>query len=1060
MDELESAVLLSLEPSVDQALRDRALQYCQNIKQSPDGWAFVLQRLTISMRPEVSFFCLEVVRETLSDPNRYAATFSAEQATAVRAKLLEFSSHTVYPEKSDNGPTDDKCRVMPTFLLNKAAQVVVSLIAVEYPHRWPQAFQETVLSLVAQAQATDASISMFFRVLRCLDDEVTSIRASQTSETARMTSIRVKDAMRDDCITDIVARCTDFLAHPKYMSLAFDVFSRYVEWVDIGLIAKEQILSPMYAAITSTFWSDARSAAAAALRAILMKRMDPEAKVNMLMALKIETLLQAIPVNEIIAHQDEVGYPGLNLQTGQVEVAALVNTAAVVALDVLKDAWKESKQVTVSQQASSGSARVAQASLPVALRFLHENADEETSSQTLQCVTTYVNVFSRAAKSNKNGISGEGIAAMAAILRVVEERSTFAKDFNPRNDQSDDQNEFLELRSVLLKNVFRSVVRSVPDLCLDFVKNLLSKASESGDVPKTELSLSLFLILHTTCPDMPSIGQLRRDVILHPPPCMGFSTNLSIISLDKQQLALKNQLELVSSTYFDLVARSYRMFLTKDDPELLSLVLPVFFNGRGLGHPSSESVRSHAAYSLLKLTRPLRSILTNNHMDAILNAVKVHLFPLDSDINSQKSKIQMMVFEIVGYLLGTDPKGETSVQYLSAILKPIVEGLQSNAASYAVVYISAAGFLSKGFGGDSKPLLLLNESRQDRSPDSHGKSPVNGNGDSSSKEVRVQKVVPLGEGMQIIWISCLEAVLKVSVPGLKQREDSSVEELRSKSLFFFHRMVDTIGAPVLQYLEQILPDMLESAAVSAVRLRDVVILVSQAVTKFGDASEEMVMSVYALIVRHVHQKAYNLDPKTLMAISEEGREAVEMHRAYTYFLHAVVGSKLIGILIHPNHMELMPGVMTSLLSNAVGETLDIRVSASVMKMCLHMLGLMVERWGSTEQNAVQGPPGFREFALKEIANATALCGIRGSAFRFGDYTGGQAVAVLTEVVTLQRTCAMHLGMEFGESLQSGAWSGLPKQDVHMYLSALYTADGAVAHLVPALATLCKMLRSR
>lgn len=1060
MDELESAVLLSLEPSVDQSLRDRALQYCQNIKQSLNGWAFVLQRLSISMRPEVSFFCLEVIRETLSSPDRYPALFSAEEVVAVRTKLLEFFSYIVYPERFTEVTANAERRFFPTFLLNKAAQVVVALIAADYPHRWQQAFQETVLPLLTNGQATDASITMFFRVLRSLDDEVTSIRASQVGEGPRKTSIRVKDAMRDDCIVEIVARCTNYLASSKYKSLAFDIFARYVEWVDIGLVAKEQILSPMYATITSTEWSDARPAAAAALRAIVMKRMDSEAKVNLLKALRIETLLQTIPVNEIIVHENEGGYPGVNVQTGQVEVAALVNTVAVVALDILKDAWKENKQIAVSQGVSEYSGRVAQTALPVALRFLHENADEETSSQTLQCVTTYVNVFSRAAKSNQNGISGEGIAAVAAILKVIEERSIFAENFDPLDDQSDNQGEFLELRSVLLKNVFRSVVQSFPDLCLDFVKTLLSQASESGDVPKTELGLSMFLIVHTTYPEMLSVVQLRRDVILHPPACMGFITDLATSLLSKQQLAQKNQMELISSTYFDLVARSYKMFLIKDDPTLLSAVLPVFFDRRGLGHGSSEAVRSHAAYSLLKLTRPLRSVITNNQLDAILNAVRVHLFPLHPDISAQKFKNQMMIFETVGYLLGTDHKREASMQYLTAILRPLVEGLQSHIGPQAVPYISAAGFLSKGFGGDSKPLLLLNELRQDRSPDSFGKPSANGNSDNSSKDVKVQRVMPLTGDMQVIWVSCLEAVLKASAPGFKQGDSASVTELRSKSLFFLHRMVDTIGVPVLSYLERILPDILELAAASPVQLRDVVILVSQAVTKFGDASENMVMCVYAPIVQYVHQHSYSLDPKSLMAISEEGREAVEMHRAYTYFLHAIVGTKLIRILIHPKHISLARTVMMSLLSSAVGESLDIRVSSSVMKMCLHMLGLMVQKWVSGQEGAMQGPPGFREFALKEISKTTAMCGIRGSIFRSGDYSSGQAVGVLSEIVTLQRTCAAHLGMEFGEFLRGGTWSDLPKQDVQLYLSALYSTDAAAAHLVPALATLCRMARSR
>eukprot|EP00177_Eucheuma_denticulatum_P008195 GFKZ01014917.1.p1 GENE.GFKZ01014917.1~~GFKZ01014917.1.p1 ORF type:complete len:1057 (-),score=147.45 GFKZ01014917.1:3778-6948(-) len=1055
MGELESAVLLSLDPAADKLLRERAFQYCQEIRQSPDGWAFVLQHLSISMRPQVTFWCLQVIHETLSNPERYPAAFSAEQACIVRQKILQFFSHIVYPESSRNTPSNQQA--FPSFLLNKVAQVVVSLISAEYPHRWRAAFRETVLPLVSGTQTTHPSISMFFRLLRTLDDDVTSIRATQAGEAARQTSIRVKDAMRDDCVAEIITRCTEKLTSEIFVSQAFDVLARYVEWVDIGLIVQQQILSPMYSAITSKTWSNVRAAAAAALRAIILKRMDSDAKVGLLNALKIDSLLQSIPVNEIIAVDSENGDPGLNLQSGQVEVASLVNAIAIVALDILKDALKESKQEKKSPHISTDSARIARTAVPVVLRFLHENADEETSSQTLQCVTNYVNVFSRAAKSGVNSDSGNEIAAMAAILKVVEERSMFTREFDPRDDQLDENRDFLELRSILIKNVFTSVARAFPDLCLDFVNNLLSEASKSGNVQRTELGMSLLITLITACPDLPSIMQLRRDVIVNPPACMSFTSDLSNGSLDKVQLAQKHQLERISSTYYDLVARSYRMFLTRTDPTLLPTVLPVFFDGRGLGHASSEVVRSHAAYSLLKLVRPLRSVAANNHLDAILNAVQAKLLPLNPDVNSQGSKNQMMIFETVGYLLGTDHKKEKSLQYLTAILTRIIQGMQTTTGTDPVPYITAAGFLSKGFGGDSKPLLLLNDSRRDQSPDSIGRPSANG--DNAGKEVKVQRLTPLSGDMQMTWISCLEAVLRVSAAALKGAEAASSQELRYKALFFLHRMVDTIGLPVLPYLEQILPDILASAAASPVEIRDILILVSQAVTKFGEASEQMAMSVYAPIVKHVHRHSYQLDPKTLMAVSEESREAVEMHRAYTYFLHAIVGSKLIRIVIHSNHAGLMQGVMTSLLSSALGEYLDIRVSSSVMKMCLHMLAQMTAQWASGNDASRGGPAGFREFALKEISRVSVLCGVRGTLFRFGDYSGGQAVALLTEVVLLQRTCATHLGMDFAEAVRSGEWGKLPKQTVETYLTALYTSSTTTATLVAALASLCRMVRN-
>lgn len=1050
MERLASAVLISLDPGRDPALRKQAYDYCQNLRNSKDGWAFVLENLSAAMRPEVAFWCLGVIQETLDDPSRYPVLFSADQVAAIRVKILEYFSIATYPERYTNGTTEVEPRRFTNFLLNKLAQVVVSLIAADYPQTWGNAFHDTIFPL-ADSAATASSTIMFFRLLRTLDEDVTSIRATQINENKRKTSIRVKDAMRDDCIVELVGKCTVLLSVPNFTSSAFDILGRYVEWVDIGLIAHEEILSPMYAAITFPTYRDARPAAAAALRAIVLKRMEGTAKIELMKALKIETLLRSIPIKQICANEEELGDPELPTQSGQVEVAALVNTTAVVALDILKEILKGKSLQQDSGKVASEAGAIAQVALPVALGFLNESVDQETSSQILKCVTTYVTVFSRATRSDGSRTPGDGISAMVAILKAVEERALIPKEFDPQDIEKD--HPFAELRAVLLKSVFRSVVRAFGELCLDFMKNLFAKASASGDVPRIELAFAMLLVFLTESPETPDVNDLQQKVIENPPNCMKFGTDVAVESLDKLQRVQKHQLELVSQTYFALVARSSRLFLRQDDTTLLTAVLPVFFDERGLGHRSSEAVRSCAAHSLLKLTRPLRYMISKNHLEAILRAVQVYMFPLADNMKALSD--QLLVFETTGYLLGTDVRWKESIQYLSAILQPLLRGLQTNIGDDAVAYIMAAASLSKGFGGDSRPLLLLRESEQPDSPDSSSDAAMNGG--SSGREVNSQRATPLALDLQRMWIACLEAVLMSSEPCLEL--STRHVELRSKLLGFLHRMVDTIGAAVLPYFDKLLPELLNTSS-TPVELRDVMIVVSQVVTKFGAASETVAGHVYVPIVEKVHQHSFDLDPKTMQAVSEESRETVEMHRAYTYFLHALMRTKLIELLVLPNHLPLLQRVMVSLLASALGEALDSRVAASVMKMSLHMLGQMVKRWAvpQADESGKSGPPGFQEFALKQISNAAVMSGVQGTVFRFGDYESGQALAVLTEIVTLQRTCASHLGQAFAKALQAGPWSTLPQEKVNAYLSALFSSDTPVASLVPAVATLSKMVR--
>eukprot|EP00178_Gracilaria_changii_P014767 TRINITY_DN413_c1_g1_i1.p1 TRINITY_DN413_c1_g1~~TRINITY_DN413_c1_g1_i1.p1 ORF type:complete len:1061 (-),score=158.36 TRINITY_DN413_c1_g1_i1:3988-7170(-) len=1059
MEELSAAVLICLNPNVDKNLTEQALQFCQRVRQSPEGWAFILQNLSVELRPEVAFWCCQVLHDVLRNPSQYPAQFSPEQQASFRTQFLMYMAQLVQSGKPGSA-VGTSVRDHPRFVLNKVSQVIAALIAADYPHNWNDAFRGTVMPLVNNEQNTsNASIGMFLRLLRALDEDVTSIRASQLSEHHRVTSVRVKDAMRDDCVPSIMHKCGELITQTRYTSAAFDIVARYVEWIDIGLVLQDAILSPMYAAIRAQQECPARGSAAYALRSIVLKRMSPDLKINLLRTLQIEALLEAIPAEVIRTNPEHESDPDLTVHSSQVEVASLVNTICMIVLDVLKEALKEKNAHLFDSSVHEFSTRVAQSAIGQALRLTDENAEEGSSSQTLQCVTAYVNVFIRIAKSSVASLNAGGVNAIAAILDVVEKRALMPSNFDPHDDGSDGNNSFAEQREVLIKSVFRSIVRAAPELCAEFVRSLFSRAVENADVSLTELSLSTLVVLTSTAPDVPLVVELRRNVISNPPACMLFSSDIPISTMDKQQRARHNQLELIAITYFDLVARSYRLFLTRNDTQLLSSVLPVFFDGRGLSHRSSESIRSQAAYSLLKLARPLRTVVTTTHLDAVLNAAHVHLFPVKLDTFSQEFKNQMLIFETVGYLLGTDHKRQDTLQYLTAILDPLMKALQEHPGPACAAYISASGYLSKGFGGDSKPLLLIVQDG-DQTKGAGLIKDASSMDEGSAKDVKVQKVSPLSPEMQKVWTTCLETIMKVSSMCLAPSGDASLMDLRMKLLFFLHRMIDTVGSNILPYLEQVLPELLNGSE-SPLELRDVIILASQALTKFGKSFESVAMRIYVPIVQKVHGHSFSIDSNTLMAISEEGREAVEMHRAYTYFLHAIVGTSLIHVLLHEANQVVIKAVMDSLLASAVGEGLDVRVAASVMKMSLHMLGQMVEKWtGSAMQgNGSATPTGFMEFAVQKISTASVLAGVRGTIFRYGDYDSGQSVAVVTEIVTLQKVCGSHLKGAFAEFMLQEPMKSVQREVAEKYLAAIYASDTPMSVLVQGYTTIAKMMRT-
>ncbi|CDF40220.1 unnamed protein product [Chondrus crispus] len=757
-------------------------------------------------------------------------------------------------------------------------------------------------------------------------------------------------------------------------------------------------------------------------------------------ALKLEALLRSIPVRQICANVEEPGDPGLELQSGRVQVAALVNTVAGAALDILKEVLRGKTKFNNSAKTELEAGAIAQVALPVALGFLHED-DEDISAQILKCVSTYVNVFAQAAETDEEGSSKDGVSAMVAILKAVEDRAVLPRDFDPHEFER--RHPFTEVRRMLIDNVFRSVARAFGDLCTEFLTSLFRKAWASGNELSIELAFALLVSFVAEGPISPDFEELQQMVIENPPKCMKFGTNVSATSIDKPQATHLHQLELVSKHYFALVGRSDRLFLRQEDNTLFRALLPVFFDERGLGHKCSMVVRSSAAHALLKFTKLLRYLLSKSHLRDMIIAAEAHMFPVGNPAYTQND--QMEVFESVGYLLGTDTKWEESLKCLTAILGKVLEGFQSNDPEVVIGYITAAGSLSKGFGGDSRPLLMLKETEPSYPPGGV-------RNDTAQSLAKMQPPSALALKVQEIWINCLEAAMKASKPALQIGTQHT--ELRARLVGFLHRMVDTIGAPVLPFIEDQVGQLVHTAS-TAVELHVTLSLISQIVTKFAGDAQSIALSTYAPLVRKVHEYSVVLDPTTLLAISEESREAADMHRAYTYFLHALVRTKLFTVLLFPEHLPLLGQVMSYVLSNAIGESLDSREAGPVMKMSLHMLGDLVKAWiGPQNDNS---PPGFRQFALKECANAAMTSAVRGTVFRVGDTEGGEATSVLTEIASLQQTCASHLGQDFARAVQQGPWNTLPRENVNDYLSALYSG-APLPSLVPALATLSQQLR--
>lgn len=1171
MEDLQAAVLACLDPTADPTLKQRALTYCQDIRNSPDGWAFVLQSLSLSMKPEVAFWCLTVVHDVISNPTRYPVSLSAEQRAALRSTLIAYLANVVYPERVVKAGTTAETIQLPNFLLNKVAQPVVALIAVDYPHAWPLAFSDCVLPLVgrrrqlsnqpnsvsngylnqanggpSQANAmpnntdspfsttevTYGSVGMFLRLLRAIDDDATSVRIAQVSDAHRITSVRVKDAMRDDCVTDIIQICADLIREPKFASQALDIIGRYIEWIDVGLVVQEHILKHIYEAITTHNECPFRSAAAACLRAIVQKRMSVGAKANLLRMLDIDALLGAIRADVIIANDEDNVDAEVNLQSGLVEVASLINVIAIIALDCVKAVCKVGNSSDAGNSTSKGNqnqaaptvadvdpellayvGNVARHALPLSLQLLDDNTEEEAGpTQTLECVTAYVNVYGQLVRNGAIPSTHENVAVIGVVLNAIEERGRFPNDLDPSDENSERGRAFAELRKALVKRVFGSIGRWFTQLCVEFVKQLYGKAREPGtdgtnsDVSRMELALSLVISLISVSGDDAKVQEICAFVLGYPPECMqlssaaglyqqainGMDRNNSTLSTTvhaRQQLVL-----LVSNNYFEVVARSAKILVSDSEGQVVSTVLKVIFDERGLGHLHSEGVRSKAASALVKISKPLRGMMSHGHVEAIVRAAHDHIFPVEEDVSSQRWKNQMQMFETVGYLLGTTQNRDTVqvVQLVYVILKSIVDGVMSRQFMSCVAYIGAAGYLSKGFGGDSKYIKAVGNGKENHNSGSktndimtaaQGSNPsssvvppggtggaINGGGVGTGTRVvlvRNEKKVAMSNDLKKVWVECIEGVLKGSEACLNHGEDPWMVEMRLKVVFFLHRMVDTVGTDVIWYLQQVVPRLLRFGS-SPSELREVMSLMCQSTIKFRLQFASVTDKVEAEIVERVQLLSFSIDEQSGMAVSEADREMVEVMRVFMYWVNVMVSCELmdrwwddhrqphttgappsassiptVSDGSKTNHdagrhqgddcrQGMLSVVMQWVMRNAVGAHMDVRVASSVMRMAWQTIGCMIERWGGDTQRF----GGMQDFVMHQVATGCVKTIVMASLFRTRDYSNGEVLNVVTEIVRVQSRCVRRYGAQFADAVFAHIGHAVSQLDWTVYLTDL------------------------
>ncbi|XP_010273842.1 PREDICTED: exportin-T-like isoform X2 [Nelumbo nucifera] len=868
MDDLEKAILISFDESgtIDPVLKSQAAAYCSQVKGVPSICRVCIERLCYTSFVQVKFWCLQALHEALR--LRYSSMSPGEKAF-IRKSLFSVACF---------GGLDDKnsARVLegPAFVKNKLAQVLVTLICLEYPLVWSSVFIDFVLKLSKGAPVID----MFCRVLNTLDDELISLDYPRSAEEVAVAG-RVKDAMRQQCVPHIVRAWYDIVllyrnSDTELCISVLDCMRRYVSWIDIGLIANDAFVPLLFELIlVEGLPEQIRVAAAGCVLAVISKRMDPQAKLSLLRSLQINRIFSLVAENvdsELVS-----------------KLADLLTGYAAEALDCFKR--------LDSEDVRRVSMELLDEVLPTVF-FIMRNCELDTTFSTVQFLSGYV-----ASMKNLSPLRENQVLPVGQILEIIRTQICYDRAYRDNLDTLDkigieEEDRMMEHRKDFFV-LLRSVGRVAPDVTQMFIRNSLASAlisTSEGNVEEVEAALSLFYVLGESISD----EGIRSG--------SGLLKELMPMLLSARFSCYYNRL--VALVYLETITRYVKFF--QENTEYIPAVLAVFLDERGIHHPNLN-VRRRASYFFMRVVKLLKAKLIP-FIETILQSLQdtvAQFTRLDWSLKELKfsgSEDGSHIFEAIGLLIGMeDVPSEKQSEYLTSLLTPLCQQVEmllldakvqniedcSNKIAKIQQIVMAINALSKGFSE-----RLVTSSRP---------------------------------AIGIMFKQTLDILLQILVVFPKN------EPLRSKVISFVHRMVDTLGESVFPCLPKALEQLL--AECEPKEMVGFLMLINQLICKFntlvGGILEEIFPTIASRVLHILPRDAFPSGPG---CNTEEIRQLQELQRSLYTFLHVMTTHDLSSIFLAPKSRGYLEQIMQLLLYTSCNHK-DILVRKACVQIFIRLI---------------------------------------------------------------------------------------------------------------------------
>lgn len=568
MDDLEKAILISFDESgtINSMIKLQAAAFIQQVKDTPSICSICIEKCCFSKLVEVKFWSLQCLHEILRA--RYTS-MSPEEKDLIRKSV--FSMVCGEPvHANDTNPV--RVFESPSFVKNKLAQVVVTLVSYEYPGIWPSVFVDFLHKL----SKGGCVIDMFCRVLNVMDDELISLDYPRSADDVAMAG-RIKDAMRMQCVPQIVRAWYDIVlmyknSDSELCSSVLNTMRKYVSWIEIGLIANDAFTQLLFELMLVDGLPDQlRAAASGVVLAVVSKRMEYKSKLSLLQSLQISRVFRLVSDDS-----------GSELVSG---VASLLTGYATEVLECSKHLTPEDgKKVSIE---------LLNEVLPSVLNVI-QNGEVDSAFSIVHFLSVYVGTM-----KNHSPLTERELLHLSQILEVIRMQIQFDPMYRNNLDildkigqqEADRMAEFRKDSFLLIRNVGRVA----PDLTQAFIKNSLGNSMSSPEdrnVEEVEASLSLFYVLGESLSD----DAMRTG--------SGLLGELIPMLLSTRFPCHSNRL--VAHVYLDTITRYVRF--VSENTQYIPIALSAFLDERGIHHPN-VNVSRRASYLFMRVVKLLKAKL-------------------------------------------------------------------------------------------------------------------------------------------------------------------------------------------------------------------------------------------------------------------------------------------------------------------------------------------------------------------------------------------------------------------------------------------------------------------